>query len=255
MSLLLLKMKKIIKLVDRSSRRDKNFGLGWHFSEHEEVIKQGGSWSILKHYKGSPPTPTKMGLTYKNEKWLIETGVNIAFLDNFIYFNTLALPQQETSTFDIYSVFIKKDFVLWKIHFNNNLVYQAIENDRVLSLPEINYYGTLYIDDILFNWKWISKDFNNVLRIQLGIDVFYNSSYYGYAFMPSLEQFYLQKEKLIGDYPIISAFANIKLQNTRIFLKYENINPLYFDKNPFTALHYPLSEASFKFGLSWSFYN
>lgn len=202
-----------------------------------------------------PPERTKIYLTYDNPGWKFEVGGSIAFLDNFIYFDTLALPNQETNTFDIYSAFIKKNFKIWKFHLDNHLVYQKVENDSVLRLPEYIYYGSLYIEDMLWNWKWMPEEFNNVLHIQLGIDVYYHSGYFGYSYMPAIEQFYLQNEKLIGNYPIISAFANLKLKNVRIFVKYEHINTGLIDKNPFTTLHYPLSESMLKFGLSWGFYN
>lgn len=201
------------------------------------------------------PEKTKIELTFNNPDGNFEVGGNIGFLDNFIYFDTLAMPQQETNTFDIYSAFFQKKFKFWKFNFDNYFVYQKVENDSVLRLPAYTYFGSLYVESILWNWKWMPEEFHDILSYQFGVEVYYHSEYYGYEYMPSIEQFYLQNEKMIGNYPIINVFVNVKISNARIFVKYEHINPGFVDKNPFTTLHYPLSESMLKMGLSWSFYN
>lgn len=201
------------------------------------------------------PEKTKIELTFNNPNLNFEIGGNIGFLDNFIYFDTLAIPQQETSTFDIYNTFFKKKLKFWKFYSDNYFIYQKVGNDSVLRLPQYTYFGSLYVEDILWNWKWVSEEFHNVLLYQFGVEVYYHSKYYGYEYMPSIEQFYIQNEKMIGNYPIINVFLNVKISNVRIFVKYEHINPGIVDKNPFTTLHYPLSGSMLKMGLSWSFYN
>jgi len=202
-----------------------------------------------------PPENTKIKLYYNNFNWNFEVGTYIGFRDNFIFFDTLAIPNQVTHTYGIYSGYIKKNIKVWKLRFDNHIVYQTADNDSVIHIPEFVYFGSIYFDDIWFNWKWIPPEFNNVLRLQIGFNLIYNSSYYGYAYMPSIEQFYLQNEVLIGNYPIISVFANFKIKNTRIFVKYENLQFGNISTNSFTTVHYPLSKAGLKFGLSWNFYN
>ena len=80
----------------------------------------------------------------------------------------------------------------------------------------------------------------------IGFDLFYNTSYYANAYMPSLAVFYQQQEKQLGNYPYFDVFLNIRLKRVRFFLKYEHLNSGWIEKNFFTALHYPKNQAILK---------
>ena len=57
------------------------------------------------------------------------------------------------------------------------------------------------------------------MEIQLGLDIFYFTSYYGDAYMPALGMFYIQNKKQIGNYPFADIFFNFKVKRARVFLK------------------------------------
>jgi len=94
-----------------------------------------------------------------------------------------------------------------------------------------------------------------VMYLQLGADVRYNTAYYADAYQPATGLFYLQNSKKLGNYPYIDLFANLKLKRTRVFFLYMNAGSLFLERRYFTSLHYPMNKATFRLGVSWSFYD
>jgi hypothetical protein len=73
--------------------------------------------------------------------------------------------------------------------------------------------------------------------------------------MPASRMFYLQDEKKIGNYVYIDAFINLMVKRFRIYVKYQHLNSLWTQPRYYMVPHYPMQEAAFKFGMSWSFYD
>ena len=51
----------------------------------------------------------------------------------------------------------------------------------------------------------------------IGFDLYYNTSYYANAYMPSLAVFYQQKEKMLGNHPYVDVFLNVRLKRGQVF--------------------------------------
>lgn len=69
--------------------------------------------------------------------------------------------------------------------------------------------------------------------------------------MPSIMQFYNQRERKTGNYPKLDVFLNLRIKRADIFVKYEHIN--YLLKNHgdfFSAADYPINWCS---GNCWKY--
>jgi hypothetical protein len=90
--------------------------------------------------------------------------------------------------------------------------------------------------------------------LQLGFDIKYNSSIYGYAYMPALGAFYLQNYGKTGNYPNAGFYGVVKIKRLRGFVKISNFNSTFM---PHSYLLYKIPEnpLSFNFGISWEFYD
>ncbi|MBA7530266.1 hypothetical protein ES705_22469 [subsurface metagenome] len=122
--------------------------------------------------------------------------------------------------------------------------------EHEIPLPLISVYNSTY-----FEHDFYFKLTRGHLLIQLGFDVYYNTPYNAMAYMPSTGQFYIQDQKELGNYPYIVAFLNFKLKRTRFFFMFDHVNSGFTGNNYFSVLHYPLNQRTFKFGLSWTFYD
>jgi hypothetical protein len=139
---------------------------------------------------------------------------------------------------------LKQDFHFGKFALENNIVYQVSSNKEVIPLPMLTLYHNLYFHD-----KWFK-----VLSFQTGIDVRYHSEYFAPAYMPATGQFYMQQEQQIGNYPVMSIYANFHLKRTRFFVQYYHLNQLFMNGLYYSTPNYPINPAILKFGLTWNFY-
>jgi hypothetical protein len=181
-------------------------------------------------------------------------------LRNFIYFNQAAVPENYQQMLNYFSVEATKTFKLGEVYSENSVVYQVTENQSILPLPQFVLYNSTYLDHT-FHFK----STNGELHTILGVDVYYNTLFYGYEYLPELSQFYVQNFKEIGNYPLLNVFLNVKLKSVRFFVKVEHINSSLFEQRYYSTIHYPYNQGLeirngkyigtiWKFGLSWTFY-
>jgi hypothetical protein len=175
-------------------------------------------------------------------------------LSNLIYMDENAQPAQYHNALSVFALSASKQFEFWKVTSINKVIYQKSENENVLDLPEIAFYSSTYLTH-LFNFKATGGK----LLTMLGFDLHYNTRYYADAYMPSLNSFHRQHEKLVGNYPYLDVFLNVQLKRFKFFVKADHVNEGWFDnwfnRNYFTTPLYPRNGRDLKFGLSWTFYD
>ena len=133
-------------------------------------------------------------------------------------------------------------------NFNAEVTYQHSSNQAVLPLPALNAYANIFLK---FR---IAK----VLNTEIGADAWYFTSYDAPEYLPALGQFVQQNQAAkveIGNYPMVSVYANFLLKQTRFYVKYYHVNKGTGNRNYFLTPHHPLTPAVLWFGLSWNFYN
>ncbi len=193
---------------------------------------------------------TKISARYSHPERFLDASFNYVLIDDYLYFDTLAYPAQINGLASILSLYLGKEFHLGKFHFLNKVLFQQTDHQDQIPLPLISVYNSTY-----FEHDFFFKITGGHLLVQLGFDVYYNTPYNAMAYMPSTGQFYIQDQKELGNYPYINAFLNFKLKRTRFFFMFDHVNSGFTGNNYFSVLHYPLIQRTFKFGLSWTFYD
>lgn len=179
------------------------------------------------------------------DKWRFEAGYNLARINNYVYFDTTGVPKQATGV-TITSAFVQKEFKLGGFYSTNRVVWQAYDNKEAINLPTFSIFSALFYEYELVK---------NVLTARIGANVFFRTKFYADAYSPATGQFYNQKTKQIGDYPIVDAFVDLKWKRAIIFFKFDHINQGVPNNEYFSTLHYPLNRRIFKIGVSWIFYD
>jgi len=182
----------------------------------------------------------------ENEPYKFKLKGSISTISDYVYLDTTAHPAQHNGVLNVFSAEIYKHFKAGPFHSIHHLVYQQPTNSYIIRMPNLTYYTSDF-----FAFSLARK----VLSIEIGFDLYYYSRYKGYAYMPSYGMFYHQDVKKIGNYPYVDVFLTAKLKRTRFFVKYEHVNSGLLEKNCFHVLHYPMPEARFRWGLSWTFYD
>lgn len=188
----------------------------------------------------------KMGAEIGAERWRTWLGYNIAHISNYTYFDAKALPAQANGNVTVTSAYLRNDLKLGWFRTINKLLWQNSSHEAVLSLPTLSLFSSMYLQfDVV----------KNVLTAQVGASMLFNTKYYADGYMPATGQFYNQRQRLIGGYPFGDIFINMKWKTAVVFLKYEHINQGFPNNDFFVAYRYPANQRTFKFGISWMFYN
>lgn len=181
--------------------------------------------------------------------WGTNLKVFMENIKNYTYFNHKALPTQEKENIQVISAVLTQNFCVGIFHLDNEVIWQKSSNENSLPLPAISTYNNLYI---------IAKLAKKVLTLQLGADMRYFTKYYAPGYCPAIQQFHIQDEVSrveIGNYPVISAYANFHLKRTRFFVMMSHVNCGMGNSNYFYVPHYPLNQGVLKMGISWNFYD
>ena len=175
-----------------------------------------------------------VGMVYQNVK-------------NFIYFNELVVPEQTPIGIQNISAFIHKDVLLFKhLGINAKYNYQSSSYQAIVSVPNHVINGALYYQGNLFK---------RALQIQIGFNAQYFSSFYGYAYMPATNQYYVQTTKQVGNYPYVDFFLNARIKPVRIFVKIDHVTQGLMGTNYSLTPGYLQNDRAFKFGVNWLFFD
>lgn len=180
------------------------------------------------------------------KQWDFSLKAGVENISNHIYFNDKSLPEQASGSVQVLTGTLVKNFAFGPMHIDNEVTYQKSSDQKVMPLPDWMLYHNLYFQTA------IAK----VLKIQIGADLRYWSSYYSPTFQPATNMFVNQQETKVGNYPMVNVYINFHLKRARFFIMAYNVNEGLFGGNRYFALpDYPMSPRVFKFGLSWNFLN
>ncbi|MFM1753688.1 MAG: hypothetical protein RLZZ236_627 [Bacteroidota bacterium] len=206
---------------------------------------------------------------FKNEKinslsvsaltsWLTASA-QFSILKDHLYFNDVTLlsqknvqtqivaPTQYSGTINYLSFKLSKEFKFGKFAFDNTVLYQKVGQDEaVLNVPELVTRNTIYFKDYFFK---------KALFLQTGLSFNYFTSYYANDYNPVIAEFFVQKEKQIGNYPVLDFFVNAKIQRTRIYFKVEHLNSSLTGNSFYSAPNNPYRDMTIRFGLTWNFFD
>jgi hypothetical protein len=190
-------------------------------------------------------TEVRTRLNYDDLKNRFSVGAALHQTIGYVYFDSIFLPKQFESTLTVYSAFIQKKLHIKHFNFNNKITWQKVSED-VVRLPQFVTNHSLY-----YEGKWFKKG----AEVQLGFDISYYSSYYADAYMPALGQYYLQTQKMLGNYPFVDFFFNMKIKHAIIFFKTEHVNSGFMGGDYLLAPHMPGPDRSTKVGIKWMFFD
>jgi hypothetical protein len=169
---------------------------------------------------------------------------NYYLINNLIYWDDLALPQQTDSIVNIGQLLVHYKLNIGNFHLDNSAVLQQTDNN-ILRFPTIATKHSLYFEGNLFR---------DALFGRVGLDFRFNTNYYFDAFQPITQQFHQQNDWEMSMLPIADAFVSFKVRSFRAFVKLENINQLIDnDQIYYSAPNYPIRDWTIRFGVSWYF--
>ena len=159
--------------------------------------------------------------------------------------NYSIVPVQYLDNLEVLKIKLARKIKFGKFSIDSKLLLQKTISDNIINLPEIVSRNTFYYSTDMFK---------KALYLQTGFGVKYFSKFYMNGYDPLLSELYVQNEKEIGEFPIIDFFINAKIQQTRLYFKFEHFNSSFTGYNYYSAPNYPYRDFTFRFGLVWNFF-
>jgi hypothetical protein len=162
----------------------------------------------------------------------------------------LVAPEQYEGTIGYLKLRFSQQLDFWKFTWANTAQYQQVSHDGDIDFKPLNVPEWNLRSSFLFS----SQLFNKALYLQTGVTAHYFTDFYADRYSPHLGEFVSQNHTKIGKFPRLDFFINAKIQQTRLFLKYEHFNSDMTGYNFYSAPFTPYRDSSIRFGLVWNFF-
>lgn len=168
---------------------------------------------------------------------------------DYVYFDENKLPAQALSQARILSPGL--DFKLKFLRhfsFESEAIYTTVEGEAsfAFQIPELFINSRFFYSNVFYSGN---------LEITTGLDVNYKSAYYGYAYDPVVQQFYLQNDTRVEGSPVATYFIDFKINKVSLYLKMNNLRASIIQKGYMVAPLYPGLSTNVDFGLTWWFFD
>ena len=165
-------------------------------------------------------------------------------LDSTIDYSIVPL-QYGADDLNLLKINLARKIKLGKFSFDTRILIQRLLENEIINLPELVTRNTLFYSTDMFN---------KALFLQTGFGFSYFSKYFMNGYDPLLSELYIQNDKMIGGFPLIDFFINAKIQQTRLYFKFEHLNSSFTGYKYYSAPNYPYRDFTFRFGLVWNFF-
>lgn len=217
------------------------------FSQQEEAdlkyINYSSNHFFWKSYALKKQFVCGVDASLNLQKYNITFSAISRLMDSYIYFDE-EISLTQTSKQALLNTFsLAKNYKLYKFYFRTAVIYQTTSDKYVFPLPDFIGRQLVYFQ---------TNAFKKAVKLQIGFNVSYKTGFYGYAYMPEIAHFYVQKDQKIGEYPYVDVFLNMHVKRAQVFLKYEHFNAGWNEYNFYATANYPALGRSLKFGIVWN---
>ncbi|MDR1725328.1 MAG: putative porin [Bacteroidales bacterium] len=172
--------------------------------------------------------------------------LNYFIVSDKVYLSENLIPVQKNGLINVYQAIFKNRFTLGRFGFMGSAALQYSDDNPAISLPLFQAKETFYVEFFFFSKK---------LQTQFGLDLYYNTSFFANAYCPELASFYTQRERKQGNYLYADIFIAVGISRAKLFISCSHPYAGLFGYDYFQTLHYPSEALSFRFGVSWKFFD
>lgn len=177
----------------------------------------------------------------------ISASVFYQAINNYLYFDNVAMPRQYNGLINNTGVTLNFTKTFFKhLGLGAGTTFQNTSNTNYVRMPSNVTTLKLFYSGNLFK---------NNMQLQIGSQLQVYQSFYGYAYMPATEVFYLQNQTTTGTYPYLDVYLNARIRPVTVFLKIENVLQGFAGTNYSFVPGYYQTERAFRFGISWIFFD
>lgn len=170
-------------------------------------------------------------------------------ISNYTYFDENRTPSQAGSDVVLFTPGFHLDWqVSSKWHWNSSLHYNSVSGGAAdtYRIPEVLALSQFAYKNVLFEGKMI---------VQTGLDIHFRSSYFGQAYDPTAQQFYLQNTFEQDAFAKVDLFLNFKVKTFMLFFKSGHFNQGLINDGYFITPLFTGTGRTLDVGVRWSFFD
>ena len=197
------------------------------------------------------------GLSFSTKLLQGSVGFRNQTIRNGIFYSTAVTPIQEGSSVNNLVLTASARLSIAKFYWENKLQTANPNRQDLTPQPRLFLQSS---PGFLFSFK------QGRYQVNPGVQAWYRTAFNGQAYDPSLGLFYLQaggsqlnagfpKSQQLGSYLWTAIYVNIKINNTRGYIKLGNATQDILGLGFFDVPFYPGQRRYFEFGLDWVFFD
>lgn len=189
---------------------------------------------------------TRFELQFTSGEWL-DFMARANHLSHNAWYDTTLTVHEGTSPFWLYQAALTARIKAGWFHLDMQQLVQHSTDQEQMPVPLWASKNSLYADLQLFS---------RALRLQVGVDIRYHTSFYSPTYDYRTGLFCHQDETEVGNYIWGDLFVNIQVKRASIYLKGGHLNALW-ESNPnyFILPHYPGRKFGLYWGITWRFFD
>jgi len=194
-------------------------------------------------YKPQQMQQAQVGFIYNKR---MGVSVLLQNIKDYLFFDIVAMPGQLDSPVQNAGITAWYSSVFFK-HLGLSLqnTFQSSSTSFIsvpqnISTVKLFYAGSLY---------------KNNLQLNIGFQGQAYQSFFGYAYMPATQVFYLQDRRATGTYPFVDFYLTARIRPVSVFVKVENVLFGYAGSNYALVPGYYQPDRAFRFGINWMFFD
>ncbi len=167
---------------------------------------------------------------------------------NSVYFGVDSLPHSWVPITGLFSAEAKTDIHKGRFGVYVRVRYQLLTGNSPFDAPRWTARGMLYYTDF-----WFKKH----MWMIAGISADWFSPFHLAGYNPLLNEFFVQNNRIYGNFYLADIFFDFKVKKFRAYLKWSHFNAMWERYRPayFSAPGYPYADAFIRLGISWEFVN
>lgn len=201
------------------------------------------SWNNA--FKGLSTTHLKAGYNLKYKSLNFRPELANTILGNYVYLNQNLQPIQTDTIINITNLILNVGLNRTNFRFSNQFILNIHNAKNIYKLPT------------LINFTNVETNFTyaKVLKLYIGIDVFFKSKYTADAYSPLLNQFYLQDDFKVWGVATVDPYLSFQINKVRLAFKLGHANQGLRYQGFYTTPYYLAVPRSFTFKVDWPLFD
>jgi Putative porin len=182
------------------------------------------------------------------KKLSFKPGLRTTILTDYTYLNANLKPSQYNKGIRFITLEAPLAYNSKKISISNQFLFSLFNSDSLYRAPKV-----VNTTNVEFHLTYA-----RVLKVNIGLDVYYKSKYKADAYHPIIQQFYLQNDFYVWGYAVVDPYLSFNINKVRLAFKFSHINqglPILKYQGMYTSPYYLAMPRAFLLKVNWPLFD